>query len=386
LVASALRNGGAGTLTPEAFDWALENQAASMDSESETEDFSASFKCLSKNLPDILNLFGDMILKPKFDPVRFETDKADTIDSLNRIEDTPDALTRVLFYKSLMAHSPYGRWGSPKSLAGITRDDLLKFYEENYGPRGSVLAVAGHFDEEQVTAQLEKIFSGWKNQAAQPAHQDATPLGPTIYFFPKDVTQVFIRWGVPGIKRHDPKDIPLDVANYILGGSGFGSHLMNEIRSNRGLAYFVDSVSQPLNISGIFEVVGGTRPDSVKEYLDVMFQQLDEFAKQGPTEKELANAKQSMIEEYAYNFESPYDLLDYKASLDFRGYPDDYLSTYRNQVKAVTRDQAAEAAQSVLSQKNWVLVICGPAELESELSTFGKVVKVTSVFDPLEKP
>jgi zinc protease len=270
-------------------------------------------------------------------------------------------------------------------LAGITRDDVQKFYGDHYGPQGSVLSIVGHFDEEQVTAQLEKLFGGWKKQAALTAKKNAKPLGPVIYFFPKDVTQVFIRYGVLGLKRHDPNDIPLGVANYILGGSGFTSHLMKEIRSNRGLAYFVDSVSAPYDIRGIFEVIGGTRPDSVKEYLDVMFQQLNEFAKEGPNDEELAQAKQSMIEEYAYNFESPFTLLDYKSSLDFHGYPDDYLASYREKVKAVTRDQAAQAMQAILSQKDWVLVVCGPAQLGSELSTFGKVVKVSSVFEPLEK-
>jgi len=383
LMSASLRNGGAGKLTPEAFDAALENRAASMSAAADHESFTAGFNCLAGDFSEVLKLFADMVLRPQFDLKRMETSKLDEVDGLQRLEDTPDELTRVTFVKALFGQSPYGRWASPASVQKITRDDVMGYYQSHYGPQGSVLAVAGNFDEQEVLGQLESLFSGWKKPEALAPLADSKPLGPTIYFFPKDVSQVFIRYGVLGLKRHDPRDIPLQVANYILGGSGFTSRLMHQIRSDRGLAYFVDSALAPYNIRGLFEVIGGTRPDSVKEYLTVMFQVLEDFAKDGPTQEELSQAQRSMVEEYAYNFESPYTLAAYKASLDFNGYPDDYLSTYRDQVKAVTREEAAQAASDILSEKDWVMVVCGPEALEQELSSFGTVVKVTNIFDPL---
>ncbi len=385
LMNTCLRSGGAGKLAPEAFDAALENKATSMGASAEQENFSAEFKCLAGDLTEVLGLFADMLLRPQFDAMRLDTAKANSMDSLKRLEDTPDTLTRVLFYRTLMGHSPYGRWASPKSVGSITREDVVQFYQKNFGPQGSILALSGNFDEEKTATQLESLFAGWKGQKNSAPTEDAKPLGPTIYFFPKDVTQVFIRFGLLGIKRHDPRDIPLQVANYILGGSGFTSRMMQEIRSDRGLAYFVYSYSLPFNVRGPYQILGGTRPDSVKEYLTLMFQLMGDFAKGGPTDQELADAKQSMIEEFAYNFESPYSLASYKASLDFNGYPDDYLKNYRGKVKAVTQEQATQAAQSILSQKEWVMAVCGPPELEKVLSTFGNVHKVSSIFEPLEK-
>ncbi len=383
LMTSCLRNGGAGDLSPEAFDAALEDKAVEMSASVDKEYFSAGFKCLSQDLADVLPLYADMLRRPQFDIKRFETDKADSIDSVSRLEDTPDALTRVLFSKSLLDQSPYGHSASPQSLLLIQQGDILKFYQAHLGPTGSVLEVTGKVDEEKVIAQLENLFGNWEAQEKLPDYVDAKPLGPVIYFYPKQVSQVFIRFGVLGIKRHDLKDIPLSVANYILGGSGFTSRLMHQIRSDRGLAYFVDSVTLPFNIRGIFEVIGGTRPDSVKEYLTVMFQVLNDFAKTGPTELELQQAQKSMVEEFAYNFESPFSLADYHATLTFNDYPDNYLQTYRDKVKAVTQAQAAEAASSILSQKDWVLIVAGPEELEKDLEAFGTVHKVTSIFDSL---
>jgi zinc protease len=158
---------------------------------------------------------------------------------------------------------------------------------------------------------------------------------------------------------------------------------MREIRSNRGLAYFVDSYFLPYNIRGPFQVVGGTRPDSVKEYLGIMFDQLALYAREGPTDAELESAKKGMIAEYAYNFESSFTLANYEGSLAFNAYPNDYLATYRDKIKAVTKEQAARAAAKILNQKNWVLAVCGPAGLGKDLEGFGKVVTIKSVFAPL---
>ncbi len=383
LTAESLRNGGAGKLKPGAFDEALENKAISMGCTSETEDFNATFNCLAPDLSEALGYFADLIRHPGFDAKRLATDQLDQAEDLNRVEDTPDSITRVLFTKTLFGQSPYGRWGSPATVKKLNPNDVKNFYGKHFGPKGSVLVVTGKFDEDQVSAELERLFSGWKAQGQTPAYADAEPMGPTIYFFPKDVTQVFIRFGLPGLKRHDLNDIPLQVANYVLGGSGFTSRLMREIRSNRGLAYFVDSYFLPYNIKGPFQVVGGTRPDSVKEYLTVMFDQLAQYAKEGPTEAEMEAARKGMIEEYAYNFESSFNLATYEGSLAFNGYPDDYLETFRDKIKAVTGTQAAEAEQAVLNQKNWVLVVCGPDGLQKDLEGFGKVVTMKSVFAPI---
>jgi len=383
LTAAALRNGGAGRLKPEAFDKALENKAISMGCASEAEDFNATFSCLAEDLPSALGYFADLVRHPGFDDKRLATDQLDQADELKRVEDTPDSITRVLFTKSLFGRSPYGRWGSPSSMKKLSVKDVRNFYSAHFGPRGSLLVITGKFDEAAVLASLEGLFKGWKGQSKTPAYQDAEPLGPTIYFFPKDVTQVFIRFGLPGLKRHDPRDVPLQVANYVLGGSGFTSRLMREIRSNRGLAYFVDSYFLPYNIRGPFQVVGGTRPDSVKEYLTVMFEQLAQYSKEGPTEAEMESARKGMIEVYAYNFESSFNLATYEGSLAFNAYPEDYLATFRDRIKAVTVSQAAQSMKDILDQKNWILVVCGPDGLQKELEGFGKVVTVKSVFAAL---
>ncbi|HET9870597.1 MAG TPA: pitrilysin family protein [bacterium] len=388
LLAALLRDGGAGKLAPEAFDEALEDRGASMSAGADTEGFSAGFKCLAQDLPDVMGLFADMLRRPAFDVGRLETDRAQLVDGLDRTQDVPDDLTRTLFYRALYGGHPYGRTATPAEAAKLTRDEVTAFYRSQFGPRGAVLALSGDFDEAKALARLGSLFGDWKPQAAPAAYAEPKPLGPKVYFYPKQVGQVFIRLGYLGLKRHDPDDVPLQVANYILGGSGFASRLMAHIRSDRGLAYFVETFFQPKDIRGPFELVGGTRPDAVKEFLTLCFQMLGDYAAAGPTQAEVDAAEKSMVEEYAYNFESPFSLASYKASLDFHGYPDDYLATYRQKVKSVTREQASQAIRKVLDQPDWVLVVCGPEALQKDLEGFGKVVEVSDIYAPwpLDKP
>lgn len=383
LMNAALRSGGAGKLPPEAFDEALEDKAASMGASADLEHFSADFKCLAGDLDEVLGLFADMIRRPRFDPKRLETERGNLADSMKRLEDKPDTITRVLFHRAMYGKSPLGRWASPKDVLGVGRADVVKFHGRRYGPQGAVLALAGSFDEDKVLKRLETLFSGWRKQEMAPVYGDPEPLGPIVYFYPKDVTQAFVRFGLQGIRRHDPDQLSLQVANDVLGGWGFTSRLMQRIRSDRGLAYFVGSYFVPMNVKGPFQVVGGTRPDAVKEYLTLMFEELGKFKREGPTDEELKLSKDAMVEEFAFHFESVFKFLPYKADLDFKGYPEDHLATFRDRVRAVTKEEALRAARPVLDQKDWVLVVCGPADLEKMLSEFGKVVTVTDIFAPL---
>jgi len=384
LVNAGLRSGGAGSLGPEAFDEALEDKAISLSLSSDLESTTVSFQCLTDDLATTLDLFGSMLRAPRFDPKRLETSKSLLLDGARRLEDTPDQATRVLFRKAFFGEHPYGRWEDPKSLAGLGRGDVARFFEEGYGPEGAVLALAGSFDEKGTLEDLERIFRGWKRKGKAPVFGEPKPLGPVIFFYPKEVSQVLVRLGYRGIQRHDPDQMPLDLADHVWGGSGFTSRLMKEIRSDRGLVYFVNSYSLPFNIPGIFQVVGGTRPDALEEYLTVLFGMAGDYAKNGPTLPEMVDAKRSLVEEFAGNFGSVFQTVAYQGNLVFNGYPKDHLSTYREKVKAVTREEAARAAGKVLSRKDRVLVVCGPASLEKVLAKFGKVRVVKSIFDPLK--
>jgi zinc protease len=384
LLWDTMRDGGAGDLSAEAFDAALKNKSIDMNTSADQEHFSAGFHCLSEDLPYSLGLFADMLRRPRFDAKRLESSRAKTIDYLNRRQDKPEDITEVLFSRTLQGHNPYGRWATPNTLKKISRSDVVAFFKKHYGPNGAVLALAGNFDEKETTRLLEKFFADWPRQEVKTDFGTVKPLGPKIYFFPKEASQVSIRFGLLGYKNNDPDEMTYKVANYVLGGGGFASRLLTEIRSKRGLAYYTYSYFIPLrHIPGTFQIDGGTRPDATKEYLAQMFKIMDQYAKDGPTQKELDEAKKSIIENFAQKFESSFSASDQKAALLEAGYPEDFWDTYRVKINAVTQKQAQEAAEKILAQKDWVLVVSGPATLEKDLSAFGQVVKVTNVFQPL---
>jgi zinc protease len=384
LLWDTMRDGGAGDLSAEEFDAALKNKSIDMNTSADQERFSAGFHCLSEDLPYSLELFADMLRRPRFDAKRLESSRAKTIDYLNRRQDKPEDITEVLFGRTLQGHNPYGRWATPATLKKISRSDVVAFFKKHYGPNGAVLALAGNFDEKETTRLLEKLFSDWPHQEVITDFGTVKPLGPKIYFFPKEASQVSIRFGLLGYKNNDPDEMTYKVANYVLGGGGFASRLLTEIRSKRGLAYYTYSYFSPLRyIPGTFQIGGGTRPDATQEYLIQMFKIMDQYAKEGPTQKELDEAKKSIIENFGQKFESSFSASDQKAALSEAGYPEDFWDTYRQKINAVTKKQAQDAAEKILTQKNWVLVVSGPATLEKDLSAFGHVVKITNVFQPL---
>jgi zinc protease len=383
ILQNLLRDGGAGSRGPVELDEAVEAKAAELWAGAGKEAYTAGFKCLSADVDDLLGLFADMLLRPRLDAGRFEAVRQEKLDYFRRVEETPDSATQVMMDRGFWKGHPYGHWASEKSLQTVTRADVEKQFRRHWGPASAVLSLAGSFDETHVLNRLESLFAGWKPQESRPDYAETALAGDQIYFLPKDTAQVSVRLAYVGLKRHDPDYFPMLVANEVLGGGSFTSRLMREIRSNRGLAYGVDSGLEPLNIVGPFLVDGSTRPDAAAEYVRLQFKLVRDFATHGPTERELQQAQTAMVQEFAYGFESPHRLANEAGDLLFKGYPQDYLATYRDQVKAVTRAQAGAAARRILLDKPWVMVVCGPASLEKELQKFGPVKTLKSVFDPL---
>jgi zinc protease len=383
LLKGLLRDGGAGALSPARFDQALDDRAASLWAAADQESFSAGFSCLSEDVDPLLGLFADMLLRPRLDAQRLEVTRAGMLDYLQRLEEQPEEVTGMLITRGYFGPHGYGGWPSVKSIKSIQRSDLADFFQAHYGPQGGVLVLSGLFDHEKTLARLESLFKGWKPQRPSQA-PPAPPLqGKRILFFPKEVPQVSIRLALPGLKRHDPADFPLMLANYSFGGGGFNSRLMRRIRSEKGLAYSISSNYQKLWVPGPFTIEGATRPDAARGYLELLFEAMRQYAAEGPTPSELEEAKNALTQEFAYNFASVHDLASQRADYEFKGYPPDYLETYRAKIQAVTLKEAAAAAARILGQDTWVMAVSGPLSLQKDLEAFAPVTTLKSAFDPL---
>jgi len=191
------------------------------------------------------------------------------------------------------------------------------------------------------------------------------PVGlptPDVKKIPHPATQSHILLGYPGLQRNDADYFQLVVGNHILGGGGFTSRLMEEIRSKRGLAYSVHSHFSPLKEKGPFVIGLQTRKEQSEEALAVTRKVLSDFAANGPTEKELKEAKQNIIGSFPLRIDSNRKILGYLALIGFYKLPLTYLDDYIKAVEHVTAAQIKDSFQRRVDPAGMVTVIVGAGE------------------------
>jgi zinc protease len=178
---------------------------------------------------------------------------------------------------------------------------------------------------------------------------------------PFQAAQAQILVGQPGFPRRDPDFLALTLANHILGGGGFTSRLMQEIREKRGLTYGIFSYFSPGRHAGAFTVSMQTRPDQAQEAVNLIHAEIRRFVETGPTDEEIQQARDSLINGFALRLDSNRKLLDNVAAMAWNDLPMDYLDTWTAQVAAITRQQLMDALRRVMDPDRMVTVVVGGA-------------------------
>jgi len=178
-----------------------------------------------------------------------------------------------------------------------------------------------------------------------------------IIDFPSSQSHVMV--GQPGIRRDDPDYFPLYVGNHVLGGGGLVSLLADEIREKRGYAYSTYSQFSPLRVEGPFVIGLETRNDQVQDAIKVMREVVQNFVSNGPTAKELDDAKRNLTGGFALKVASNKSIADQLANMAFYGLPLDYLDTYIDHINAVTVAQVRDAFQRRVQPARMVTVVVG---------------------------
>jgi zinc protease len=179
-------------------------------------------------------------------------------------------------------------------------------------------------------------------------------------------SQSHILAGAPGMARNDPDYFPLYVGNHILGGGGFVSRLMNEVREKRGLAYSVYSYFMPLKQPGAFQIGLQTKKEQADEALQLVRNTLAEFIAKGPTKKELLAAKQNIIGGFPLRIDSNRKILDYLSIIGFYDLPLTYLDDFTRRVEQVTVAQIRDAFARHINPQAMATVIVGAPEEKTE--------------------
>ncbi len=313
-------------------------------------------------LDPALGLLAKLLATPTFPALSLERQRAQALVALQKDLQSPGAIAEKAFYHELYSGHPYAHdpLGEEASLQTVTRDDLVSLHRRYYVGANAWLVIVGDASKRQARHIAQRVVG------QLPAGLAAVPLPPVLALdasrqktiaFP--ATQTHLYMGQPGMRRGDPDYFPLYVGNYILGGGGFVSRLMDEVREKRGLSYSVYSYFLPLRMPGPFLIGLQTKNAQRDEALKIVRQVLLDFVVNGPNDSEIEAAKKNITGGFPLRLDSNSKIADNLAVIGFYGLPLSYLDDFIPRVEAVTADQIRSAFRRRIRPDQMVTVIVG---------------------------
>jgi zinc protease len=304
---------------------------------------------------------ADMLQAPLFPAEAFEREKASAIANAREAETLPDQVAERRLYALMYPAHPYGLSETPETLASIRREDLERHYRDCYGSARAVVTIVGDLDRDAARALAEELTSRLSKGADSALPPVAKlPAGATLRVAHPS-TQSHVLLGVAALTRGDPDYFPLFVGNYSLGGGGFNSRLLREVREKRGYAYSAYSHFLPYAREGPFVVGLETRRDQARAALELARSVVGEFAMHGPTEGELKAAKKSLVGGFPLRIDTNRKILDQVAVIGFYRLPLAWLDEFPARVEGVTLAQVKSAfARRIDPEKLSIVVVGAP--------------------------
>lgn len=361
---AALLTGGTKRLDEEAFKEQVDGLAASISSNSSDEGASVTLRSLGspEKLKPAVNLLNQALTQPRFDTAVFERIRKQSITALQQQETDPGFIAGRALTRLNYGGHPYGRPAqtSVESIRRVTLDDIRAFYRSRYGKNNAVVAVVGDLNRRQTEALVRQALNGLPARSGQSSAVPAVPGHRAEHqSIPFAGEQAQIVMGMPLIKRHDPDYYALVVGNYTLGGGGFDSRLMKELRDKHGYTYGASSSLAPASEAGPLTIGLSTQKANTAVALAAARKVLADFAAEGPTEEELQQAKANITGSFPLRFDTNAKLLGYLSLIGFYNLPDDYLEAYPKAVSALTAEQIKSAWQRRVKVENMNIVVVG---------------------------
>ena len=348
----------------------LADIGAQMGGHSDTDRSGLSLRTLSNAAErDVaLDIMALALQHPLFPDAVLAREKTRLISALKEAETKPESIAGKAFGKAVFGAHPYGWAQDVADVEKIQRADLESFYRTHFGAAAAIVALMGDITRaqaEQIAQQLTANLPAGGAPTHIAAVTESIPASEQRIAHPASQSHILI--GAPGIARNDPDYFPLYVGNYILGGGGFVSRLMHEIREQRGMAYSVYSYFMPMQQPGAFQIGLQTKKEQADEALRLTRATLREFVDKGVTRKELKAAKDNIIGGFPLRIDSNKKILDYLAVIGFYHLPLSYLDDFSAKVDKVTVEQIRDAFKRRIHPDAMATVMVGAPEEKVEL-------------------
>lgn len=360
-LASNTMDEGAGDIPSEEFQKTLNDQSILLFFNAGRDDFGGSLKTLRRNKDSAFELLRLAVNEPRFDdePVArmAESNQARIRSSLSK----PSWIAaRIMNDRAFEGH-PYAlnSGGTIETLSTITREDLVRFQEQRLALSNLHIAASGDITAAELSAAIDHIFSARPQEAILSTVSDLTLQNQGhSYFYSKDIPQSVIQIMQPAIDRRHPDYTAAQVMNFILGSSGFGSRLTEEIREKRGLTYGIYSGLSDMEHFDSLSISTSTQGENTAEMIALIRAEWDKM-KDGASEEELQSAKNYLVGALPLSLTSTTQIAKVALSIQLDGLPMDYLSQRNEKIENTTLEDVKNIAQKLLNSDQFVTVIVG---------------------------
>lgn len=252
-------------------------------------------KVVDEHLPLAMDVISDLVTAPLFDPAEMEKEKGVVLEEISMAEDTPEDVAGELIMLAKYGDQPIARpiLGSSASVGGFSRQDLLTYYQAMYRPENAVLSLAGNYDWDHVLALTEKYLGAWSAEGYSRPDFVTNVVPPTTLNREKDIEQVHICLGYPGLNQWDERNYDLALLNSVFGGS-MSSRLFQKIREESGLAYSVYSYPGVYTDCGLLTVYAGTNPENAVRVAEMLREEAARMARDGLTQREFTMGREQL--------------------------------------------------------------------------------------------
>lgn len=340
--------------------------------------------CLTKHMDKGLDLMMDVVKNASFPESEFTRIKKQYESSLASVKTEANSMASNATYKTIFTDEhPYGEVMTPKSLSKISRDDVVNFYNEQFTPAGSYLVIVGDIDKEKAKEVVSKYFKEW--EGGVPFEKDYAkgdfPDENRVIFVEKPgavqsvITVAFPIDMTPG---HEDQ-IKLSVLNKVLGGGGFGTRLMQNLREDKAYTYGAYS---RLNVQreGAWISASGSFRNEVTDSAIVQFMyELDRITKDLVTDEELELNKASMAGSFARSLESPRTIANFALNIFRNNLPADYYQTYLKSLSEVSKEDILEVAKKYITPENLNIIVVGNTEIIPNIKQFSPSGEITTL-------
>ncbi len=384
---------GAGSRSAFEFADTVEGAGGSFSAAAGTEAISVSGQFLAKDQALMVELLADALLRPRFEAAEFEGLRARHIEELKAAKDSdPSALIRLYGRQFLFGNHPYGSpaGGSERSLAAVTRDDVLAYYRANFGGDRLTLIFAGDVDVQALAGAVQRAFSNW-----QPAGAAIPVLAPppaatgrrVLLVDQPGAAQSYFWIGNRGVARKYADRAALDVVNTLYGGR-YTSILNTELRIKSGLSYGASSGFTRGTVPGEFAIRSFTKTDTTGKAIDLALATLQQLHESGVGADALASARAYVLGQFPLQLETAGNWAAALAELELYGLDRAYIDGYGAAVAAVTPAAAARVIATAFPRADdLVIVVIGDAaKIRDAVAKYGPVTETTLAAPDFKAP